>query len=155
MEDRTEAKRAASLSGWGWLIIGVLAVSMIRSSLERAPVPARTAVEGLEQNPIDLSTATVRELRRLPGIGNRRAVQVTRARWEHDPSNGALRLGDLPGIGPVTEERVGRSLEPPRRPVRRTRPVLELVSPSPLTTPEEMRRSRAWPRVEPANPRLP
>ena len=149
MEGRTEAQRRASLSSWGWLIIGVLSVSMIRSSGERAPVPAQTAVQGLEQHPIDLSTATVRELRRLPSIGNRRAVQVTRARWEHDLNDGTLSLGDLPGIGPVTEERVKRTLEPPRRPISRAGLSLDLVTPPPLAIPEQMKRSMDRPFADP------
>ena len=51
--------------------------------------------------PIDLEDADPRALRRLPGIGEQRAMDIARLRWER--AGRGLRLSEVPGIGPKTE----------------------------------------------------
>lgn len=53
----------------------------------------------------DWRRSGVRDLRRLPGIGRRRALAIVTRRWER-PGEGAGRLSDIPGIGEITEAKV-------------------------------------------------
>lgn len=115
--------------GWAWLVIGLLAVAMVREGSVTVPTPEVGAVDRLRARPIELKTATVRELRRLPGIGNRRAVQISRARWAHDPVKGVLELDDLPGIGPMTRARVESALLGRETPRGNFGSALELAGP--------------------------
>lgn len=56
--------------------------------------------------PADPRRPAPRELRGIPGVGDRRAVDLARARWLHDPARGPFRPSDVPGIGPRTERAV-------------------------------------------------
>ena len=127
METHKRTLTGDGIVGWLWLVIGLLAVAMAREGAVTEPPTEIGAAEGLTARPIDLKTATVRELRGLPGIGNRRAVQISRARWEHDPETGVLELDDLPGIGPITRARVEKALVRKDPPSRGSGSPLELV----------------------------
>jgi hypothetical protein len=100
---------------WAWLVVGALAVPALRPR-ERPPTIAPGLLAELERRPSNLTTAGVRALRRLPAIGDRRAVALVRARWSHDPRTGPLLLRDVYGIGPVTVGRVASAMA--RRPGR-------------------------------------
>ena len=80
------------------------ALSLARRAgrVEAAPdakFPASAALVAPE--PIDLEDADPRALRRLPGIGEQRAMDIARLRWER--AGRGLRLSEVPGIGPKTE----------------------------------------------------
>jgi len=67
----------------------------------------------------DLQTASARALRRLPGIGEVRALEIVRERHRLRGSGVPLDLASLPGIGARTAERVAAALasaraSPPR-----------------------------------------
>ena len=49
---------------------------------------------------IDLNTADVYELQRLPGIGEKRAADIVAYREEHGPFQTVDELDDVSGIGP-------------------------------------------------------
>ena len=87
---------------WLLFLLGWVAADAARlglpSSDPPAVVPAEPAVP-------DLGRMSPRELRRVPGIGERRALAIAQARWEH-AGPGPLLLGDVPGIGPATLEGV-------------------------------------------------
>lgn len=55
---------------------------------------------------IDLNRASVVELQTLPGVGETRARAMVRWREEHGPFRVLEDLLDVPGIGPVTLERL-------------------------------------------------
>jgi len=55
--------------------------------------------------PVDWRRSGVRELRRLPGIGRRRAFAIVTTRWKWEESD-LRRLSDVPGIGEITEAKV-------------------------------------------------
>jgi hypothetical protein len=74
---------------------------------------AAEARRGSEEAQPALTEAGPRELRRLPGIGERRALDFARLRWER--SGGELRLSEVPGIGPKTERALGAHGAAPQR----------------------------------------
>ena len=87
---------------WAWVGLGFL---LVRAALGIAgaratPPPGPRVVAP----PPDLSVLSARELRRIPGIGPRRALAIVRARWEAAPEGFSLR--SVPGIGPALERRV-------------------------------------------------
>ena len=88
---------------WAWILAGVMAGLLWHET--RPPDPPRVSAEERERWRSDLDPARMppRELRRLPGIGERRAIDVSRARWEHDPRDGPLAWSDIHGIGEKTE----------------------------------------------------
>jgi len=107
--ERDRPRRAEPL--WAWAVVGWLAVQTVLARLDvLAPGPAARDVAAPSAS---LAEMAPRDLRRLPGIGERRAVDVARARWEFDggsgpvpaPQRDPLRLHDVRGIGPVTAER--------------------------------------------------
>lgn len=59
--------------------------------------------------PFEPRTAAPRELRRLPGIGESRAIAIARLRWQRGGE--PLFLGDVPGIGESTVAEVRAWLE--------------------------------------------
>lgn len=63
--------------------------------------------------PIDLVRSAPRDLRRLPGIGDRRAIDIARARWNHPPGAAELDLTDVHGIGAGTAASVRAALRVP------------------------------------------
>ena len=58
---------------------------------------------------LDPRSAPPRELRRLPGIGEARAIAIARLRWER--GGAPLYLGEVPGVGPGTVAAVRAWLE--------------------------------------------
>ena len=54
----------------------------------------------------DLARGTARELRGVPGLGERRALALVDARWRRGPGDPPLLLGDVPGVGPAGEAAV-------------------------------------------------
>lgn len=55
---------------------------------------------------LDLNTATVEELDRLPGIGPRTAQAIVDYRLKHGPFRRLEDLLNVPGVGPATLERI-------------------------------------------------
>lgn len=84
-----------------------------KASLDAAPTVAASSAAALPA-PLrlapDPATASPRELRALPGIGEARAIAIADARWRLPPGR-SLGLGDITGIGPVTESRVRALLD--------------------------------------------
>jgi len=98
---------------WVLLLVGWLSVQTVLDRRRASAVAALSASEQAADRPgvADPACAPPRELRRLPGIGEVRALAIARARWEHSAQAGAFRLEDVPGIGPLTARRVERFLE--------------------------------------------
>lgn len=85
------------------------------SSIRQPAAEEDTAPEQSEQEPsrpdsllpgevIDVNTADVRDLQRLPGIGEKRAEDIAAWREEHGPFQTVDELIQVPGIGPVILE---------------------------------------------------
>ncbi len=109
---------------WAWAVVGFVAAGFLE--VEPAPaLPLDLLGELAAQGPIELETAGVRTLRRLPGIGDRRANAIVRARRRHDPALGDLLLDDVTGIGEGTRERVARALAEESAPARPPPPPAE------------------------------
>lgn len=80
--------------------LGLLAAALVPAERPRRDPPAA-------QPPApDLTHASARELRRVPGLGERRALALVDARWRRGPEDPPLLLGDVPGIGPASEAAV-------------------------------------------------
>jgi DNA uptake protein ComE-like DNA-binding protein len=75
---------------------------------------SKTLQPAVAQDPMprsfDLQTASARALRRLPGIGEARALEIVRERWRLRGTGEPLDLASLPGIGATTAERVAAVL---------------------------------------------
>lgn len=83
---------------WILALAGLLLSSALRP---RAP-PASTLPEA-SARPAALHAGAARELRRVPGLGERRALALVDARWDRSRADPPLLLGDVPGVGPVSE----------------------------------------------------
>lgn len=81
-------------------------VGLLAGHLGRLP-----AAPSAGRAPIALGHASARELRRLPGIGETRALALVEARWRRGPGDPPLLLRDVDGIGPELERRVRTWLE--------------------------------------------
>ena len=86
---------------WTFALAGLVLASALRP---RAP-PGPPASEDLAR-PASLDVGLARELRRVPGLGERRALALVDARWGRSRADPPLFLGDVPGVGPVSEARV-------------------------------------------------
>jgi len=95
-----------------WILLGLTAVFLCvllalflhdRAELNRQSVV--TAVEVPQEEilpdltPLDLNTATVEELRRLPGIGEELAERIVAYREEHGPFEAVEQIMEVSGIG--------------------------------------------------------
>lgn len=104
---------------WLLFLAGWLFASAVFGTLRRAaggggeswPLadlpPGPPLVDELRAGPaeVDLARAPPRVLRRLPGVGVRRAAEVAELRWSRPPG-APLELQAVHGIGPRTEARV-------------------------------------------------
>ena len=98
-----------SLSGGVVLgLVGWLAVMLAQAARTRPREPEGrgTAPEAA----LELVSASARELRRLPGIGEVRALEIVRERWRRRGTGEEFQLAALPGIGETTAERVEEAL---------------------------------------------
>ncbi len=96
---------------WAWLLAGLCASLAWHEA--RAPEPPPLPPDALRRWELDADPARMspRELRRLPGLGERRAVAAAQARFEHDPAQGPLPWTAVPGIGETTAGKVAAWLE--------------------------------------------
>lgn len=101
----------------GFLALASLVAWRERAADERAhialPPPARDPAADV----LDLARWSARELRALPGLGERRAVAIVRARAAGAITGDVAELDVLRGIGPETVRAIRAELErpPPRR----------------------------------------
>ena len=97
--------RGPAAHAWIWFAVGWLTSTLLIEDVERASLGAPRA-ETHTALPVEPTPSfermTVRELRRLPGIGDARAVAIARARWERGLRGGPRALEELAGIGPAT-----------------------------------------------------
>ena len=99
-----------------WYLARTSAPEPYRVSSVRRPTAEEAAVpEQSEQEPsrpdsllpgevIDINTADAYDLRRLPGIGEKRAEDIIAFREEHGPFQNVDELTQVSGIGPVILE---------------------------------------------------
>jgi hypothetical protein len=94
----------------GWLTAdAALALRTGAEPFRIAPgVPGGTA--GVRDASGFLASASPRELRQLPGLGERRATASARERWRRGHAAGPPPLEDIAGIGPTIAARVARAL---------------------------------------------
>ena len=98
--------------GWflhGWSAAQPYEVRVDRAASSQLAAPAEEGEEGetaarpdslLEGEVIDLNTAGVYDLQRLPGIGEKRAQDIVAYREEHGPFGTVDELDNVSGIGP-------------------------------------------------------
>lgn len=87
----------------GWFVVVLAQAVRDRTQADaHFPEPPR--------QPLRLESASPRELRRLPGIGEVRALELARERWRRRGLGESLDLASLPGIGATTAERVALAL---------------------------------------------
>lgn len=65
------------------------------------------------QEPLDLARASARELRSLPSIGQKRALEIVESRFADGPFTDLSDLERIHGIGPKTVEQVRSALPAP------------------------------------------
>lgn len=102
---------------WGLILgAGLLAAALA----PRAPAPTP---DHAPRTVASLAAGTARELRAVPGLGERRALALVDARWRRSGVDPPLLLGDVAGVGPVSEAQVALWLAlaaavsgPPTRP---------------------------------------
>ena len=97
--------------GWffhGWSAAQPYEVRVDRAASSQLAAPAEEGEEGetaarpdslLEGEVIDLNTAGVYDLQRLPGIGEKRAQAIVDYRTEHGPFRSVEELDNVEGIG--------------------------------------------------------
>jgi competence protein ComEA len=108
-----------SAPAWSFALSGFLFATALLELLPRGPTEAALRArlpEGfLDEAPPRLASASPRELRALPGIGETRALAIARARHAGGPLTRPDELERIRGIGPATVERVRAALELPGR----------------------------------------
>lgn len=102
----TLAPAGVALPAWLLLLCGWL-LGRALLDVRRAPGPREPA-----GSPPSLQRATLSELRALPGLGARRAVDLARARWSCAPQE--LEPESVHGIGPKTAAALRGALHPQR-----------------------------------------
>ena len=94
-----EAERSARSDAW----------TSSAGSPSAAPREARLATDDSRPREIaDLEHMSLRELRRLPGVGQARALAIARARWDATAMRDPAVFPRVPGIGPATVARIHR-----------------------------------------------
>jgi hypothetical protein len=83
---------------------------------EPAAPPASVSLDDGTREERSLGRMSPRELRRLPGIGQTRALSIARARWERSETEDGADLARAPGIGPETRRRIHEWFERLARP---------------------------------------
>jgi len=104
-EERIQPDSRSSEPAWPFLVAGYLfgaAVIGVPSRIER---PATCDVR-VPDTARYIDRWSPRELRRLPGIGQARALAIARTRFDEDLHGGVDALERVPGIGPETARRV-------------------------------------------------
>lgn len=112
----------------GFLVVACLVAWRDRAAAERARgrelVPTRGELDDASRPRDDsarigaepaIERWSARELRALPGLGERRAVAIVRARWAGEITGALAGLDDLHGIGPETVNAIRAELVPRRR----------------------------------------
>lgn len=100
---------AAALTGF--LALACLVSWRERAADERARLGLLPPARDPAVDVLDLTRWSARELRALPGLGERRAVAIVRARWAGEISGQAAELDELRGIGPETVRAIRAELE--------------------------------------------
>ena len=90
----------------GWFLRGSTAAEPIRVEIQRTLSPEETPLAlpaptggGGPDGKININTADVYELQRLPGIGEARAQDIVAYREEHGPFQSVDELDNVKGIG--------------------------------------------------------
>ena len=113
-EERIQPDSRSSEPAWPFLVAGYLfgaAVIGVPSRIER-PATCDVRVPDTARDTAAPDTAryidrwSPRELRRLPGIGQARALAIARTRFDEDLHGGVDAHARVPGIGPETARRV-------------------------------------------------
>ena len=108
MGPRSDVRAPQAWPLWALVLAGALA-----GATWRAPrPPARAPAVRHPPAPDLLERGAARELRALPGLGERRALELVEARWRRAPGDPPLHLRDLPGVGPALEAAVRSALWP-------------------------------------------
>jgi hypothetical protein len=102
------AAREQRIPLWSLVLAGWIVAAAVREGTEAEE--RETAPPAQPLHPRSLGEPSARELRVLPGLGEKRALAVVDARWERAPGDPPLLLGDLAGIGGVVESAVWRAL---------------------------------------------
>ena len=133
-------ERGAPIWAWvlvGWMAAGTAAAFWHRGTLERS-VGDRVELEQSHEIDWDLEQMSPREMRTLPGIGNKRALDIADAMWERPEEDGAFDMKTVPGIGEKTASTVASFLieqkvaNGPPGPVKRQPRILHGTVPGPI-----------------------
>ena len=103
-----EGQREQRIPLWSLALAGGILVCAQREARRAAQQAPATNFQQLHAG--SLSHLSARELRALPGLGERRSLALVDARWRRAPGDPPLFLGDLPGIGGVVESAVRAAL---------------------------------------------
>ena len=109
----TRDERAVIFFLAGSILVGSLVLSARRVDPDLVPgfetepaAQALPAADAAPPGPVDVNTAGVDELVRLPGVGPVRAAAILRLREAEGPFASIDELLEVKGIGPVTLERL-------------------------------------------------
>lgn len=149
----TESEGAVALASCGALAVLALVSVESRATREElvpAAAPARSTAPAGPTDPIDGGAArdprasiagwSARELRALPGLGEKRAVAIVRARWEGVVDGTVGSLDRVPGIGEGTVETLEEELALRRAratPPARALPTVDEITRTDATSAEE------------------
>ena len=141
---------------WGWVLVGWLVSGTLGVWVLGVPdlPPEVEALATDQELPADLSDWSPRELRCLPDIGPRLAVEIAERRWAgelDDPATETIEvnLEAVPGIGPKTSKSVQGFFEKRSGPPGSPGPAA-LRGPASMLPPWPP--PSAWPRARDATP---
>ncbi len=103
-----EGARERRIPLWSLALAGWIVAASVREGA--AARERETAPRAQPLHPRALGQMSARELRVLPGLGEKRSLALVDARWERAPGDPPLLLGDLAGIGGVVESAVRSAL---------------------------------------------